>query len=913
MSVLVANLKHLYQRRIGWFLVIPYLFLCFAIIMTIRESILIPRNASKIVYIFVPAIVMFVGALTSTYALDIINKPLAYCLPGHRKASRRFLLVCGLALCTFWSICYSVFFDLSFIEKLKSTISGFALLSFFYWLIAVSVVVKRNNTFVASLIFGVPIVDGHLMEKVGVPISLYIVQHYPLWTSVACIIVCLICWWQLGRESMVRNCCGKTLSGLEIDESKVNREVLRSNKWKYLTFTSMNSLVEKLFLKLLNKTRSKPVLHCVVSNMYQTFGFVLSFCLKWTTLLWFAAVAVAITQIWVKIEMRLFVLYLPFALLLGKINPVSKFHHLLTGGRREKFLSAISTAVSVAALVLLISLVIMSIAFGGIDDQEFSGVQYVIVVLAALQILVPLLLSLKLMFGNNRLVLLFTNLVYIIAAFIGSIVLLMINGDYFSFSYKYYVLDICIVLFLCWYVYIATCQFVIRPQFRNQNIILAAVLVIPAVIISAYILYMISLPVNTVNRFEFNYYEPAGLTDETNAYTAYKSALVHYDNTLKDFRDSPSDADYFPEYIDALKNYLNVNSSVLAELQAAVKLPDNYYTFDYEADLNYYGYTYKYHSMMECVLNLLSADVIVNSHEGNIDKAIAGVGLLLDGAEQVYRPEATYSEQRFSRYFMENANRLIGYILWKNNPDLQQVQRMKELYRLHSEFMTAAPEIESCRQYYHNLIAHTVTQSDDMSGRLSWKWFSRYLRATGDNDLVMIKRAFYDSLFGIREKEMYEVVDVKVDYYSQMMDEIFNSDHSYLDWINEDGQGNEFDDVYSMFSFSPKWVVQNYIWLKSDHIGTLALLAIKEYEAEHGELPVNFKLLVNYGYLDGAPIDVYSGKELKYRVKDDDFVLYSVGRDGDDDYYQYDSYGSMYDELFWNMSDGSGYLLNVRD
>ncbi|MHC4386577.1 MAG: hypothetical protein ACYSUG_06255 [Planctomycetota bacterium] len=64
---------------------------------------------------------------------------------------------------------------------------------------------------------------------------------------------------------------------------------------------------------------------------------------------------------------------------------------------------------------------------------------------------------------------------------------------------------------------------------------------------------------------------------------------------------------------------------------------------------------------------------------------------------------------------------------------------------------------------------------------------------------------------------------------------------------------------------------------------TLTILAILQYEKEHGELPQSLDALVEKGLLHEVPIDPFSDKPLVYRKTEDSFTLYSVGLNFTDD------------------------------
>ncbi|UCG56997.1 MAG: CPBP family intramembrane metalloprotease [Phycisphaerales bacterium] len=60
-------------------------------------------------------------------------------------------------------------------------------------------------------------------------------------------------------------------------------------------------------------------------------------------------------------------------------------------------------------------------------------------------------------------------------------------------------------------------------------------------------------------------------------------------------------------------------------------------------------------------------------------------------------------------------------------------------------------------------------------------------------------------------------------------------------------------------------------------------IAILRYQADKGQLPPSLEAAVDEGYLKALPRDTYSKGPLVYRQTGDDFVLYSLGADFDDD------------------------------
>ena len=83
-------------------------------------------------------------------------------------------------------------------------------------------------------------------------------------------------------------------------------------------------------------------------------------------------------------------------------------------------------------------------------------------------------------------------------------------------------------------------------------------------------------------------------------------------------------------------------------------------------------------------------------------------------------------------------------------------------------------------------------------------------------------------------------------------------------------------------------------------IRTIAV--IMSYQQDHKDLPASLEDLVTAGYLEELPIDPYSDKPLVYKlIADDNFTLYSLGKDFDDDggIKQYDYKDKDGDNIYW--------------
>ncbi len=70
---------------------------------------------------------------------------------------------------------------------------------------------------------------------------------------------------------------------------------------------------------------------------------------------------------------------------------------------------------------------------------------------------------------------------------------------------------------------------------------------------------------------------------------------------------------------------------------------------------------------------------------------------------------------------------------------------------------------------------------------------------------------------------------------------------------------------------------------KALHEAMITVLALRRWRLEKSEYPESLDQLVAAGYLQALPADPYSDDSLKYERRGEDFILYSLGRDCEDD------------------------------
>ena len=108
MSILTANLKHLYQRR-GILLV----YLALGFIAFVSIAVLFKRPAAgQGRFIGLVVLAFAIGLIAALLPIEIMTKSFSYCLPGHRKVVRRFIFWVGVVVNLFGSLLFIMYPDL---------------------------------------------------------------------------------------------------------------------------------------------------------------------------------------------------------------------------------------------------------------------------------------------------------------------------------------------------------------------------------------------------------------------------------------------------------------------------------------------------------------------------------------------------------------------------------------------------------------------------------------------------------------------------------------------------------------------------------------------------------------------------------------------------------------------------------
>jgi hypothetical protein len=390
MKILVANLKHLYQRR-GLLVVWMFLgFFSFCSMMALRES-MHSATAEKGEFAVGLAIEMVVGWIVVEMLVSVLAKPFSFSLPGHRQAVRQMVFLIAMVTSLAGSMMFLFYPGLTGGPRLAvlcsvflaclATCAGTAWLGLHsgrtasVWLLLLLLVI----------ILGSQLLDLHILLERAI-------VEYPLTVIVASALASLVVWISLGNRDLARDRCLTPWLGwgemFSLEKTlRVQKTRLGKTQWEGLK-DHPRPWVENLFVGRMARQRAFSTLRFVWGQMYVTFGLGISgWSSRWVLVLMFALImglgGWGIWVMWTAVMVGVG----------GSSRPALYSKMLVAGGRRERFYSTLAVTMASAFSLTLLggAAILVSIPLANIlPELAFKGVQLRYQVIDARMLYIPL-------------------------------------------------------------------------------------------------------------------------------------------------------------------------------------------------------------------------------------------------------------------------------------------------------------------------------------------------------------------------------------------------------------------------------------------------------------------------------------------------------------------------------------------
>ena len=302
-----------------------------------------------------------VGLLVFSLQQDIMAKPFSFCMPGHRKISRKVVILVGIILNAALGMVFLAHPDLTFPYSLLVAIAGGSV-GMAVYLLSVRIIAKgsQGNIWLGLTpfyIFGAVLTDADRILQIAM-------VNHPFVFIAASSIICWLVWRWLGKDSLAREFCDKIIPGMfdgfnarkiqKMQQSQIRRKI--GNK-----VTGLQRYIEGFFLSKMQRYKFLSRSQYVWGSLYAGLGVFSVFLKPWSLLgiiglvLYFGYCNMGSFSIG-----HMIFLFPAVAALSMKLPAYPNL--LLPGGRREIFTGVLASAFSITIItgVVMVILAIIS-------------------------------------------------------------------------------------------------------------------------------------------------------------------------------------------------------------------------------------------------------------------------------------------------------------------------------------------------------------------------------------------------------------------------------------------------------------------------------------------------------------------------------------------------------------------------
>jgi len=386
MSILKVNLKQFYQRRGLWLAYIILGCLIFA-------SIAIPLDRPKAgegLFIGLIALAFLIGLFAAMLQMEILTKPFAFCLPGHRQMVKKFIFSIGIVTNLIGSMLFLFYPNLHPLWRVLVLFSAFFAGLTFYLVSAWLTFRSRQPLALIGFLF-LPVMACQFFN-LHILLEHAIVFH-PLMTSALGLLCCAAMWFYSNYENLARtNCLTPWIGFAEIFNRDKLRKFQQTKRGKNLLKqlkAHPRPWIENIFIDRISRQGPLSRARFVWGGLYTSYSVLISQWRNFLALTLFLAILMG----YIGLRMWIVMAFVP-VMVFAKSRPALYSNMLTAGGRNERFYSTLTIVFAASGLltVFIAIAALISIPLAAIiPDIEYHGLKFSFNVIGPKAFLAPLI------------------------------------------------------------------------------------------------------------------------------------------------------------------------------------------------------------------------------------------------------------------------------------------------------------------------------------------------------------------------------------------------------------------------------------------------------------------------------------------------------------------------------------------
>lgn len=425
-----------------------------------------------------------------------------------------------------------------------------------------------------------------------------------------------------------------------------------------------------------------------------------------------------------------------------------------------------------------------------------------------------------------------------------------------------------------------------KPLRPSKKWVLAAIGLLLALLILKIVLFLTAKPKITVDYVvEYN------RTSRPQNYNPNDNAAPYYQKAFDAFVEMPEKLqkpriDWPADFNDAeqaiLEQWLTSNSQAFEYFREALNKP--YYWLERKAKKdNYIGsMTSPDLAQLRELTETLIWDAKLKTIKGQFQPAFENILGCYRAGSHKCRPTLLLIEQHAGLRIKQDIVHGVLVILDRTKVEIEALKFFQNALQPELDNDAYVPSIQTEKYFLYDRLQRTFIDNGKGTGRLAFNVDLEYITLGGIRP--NLKRKLYYCLKGPTRNEIVEQIERVIAISDPIMNktpwQIKNKESDYLKEIQKIKESNYFSEHLCA---SMESIFHSYHKTKAQTEALIAILATLRYKIDIGQFPETLNELVSSGYLQAVPNDPYSSSSLVYKLTEDDFKLYSVGKDFSDD------------------------------
>jgi len=416
------------------------------------------------------------------------------------------------------------------------------------------------------------------------------------------------------------------------------------------------------------------------------------------------------------------------------------------------------------------------------------------------------------------------------------------------------------------------------------------VLILASILLAKIIITLVALPKASIDyTAEYNELtKPADFTPEENAADYYLKACELYIEPSEELYSSHLMVEWYedkasfltdidPEDLLLLEQWIISNQPAIDQIRLAIPKP--YCWFQRKSETGHaLGITFPEATTIRHISEVFIYSARLNAIKKNFRSAIDDIIDCYHIGQHQCWENISIIDQYLGIRIKTNAIKTALDILSYSKPAPEELEYFQDSLQAIIDTDSYIPGLEAEKLFLYDNVQRIYLDWIRGINRPAFRVLCGIRCLCDDNNFLWVN-AFVGSSRG----EILSQIDRFFDLHNQLRDKTqWQIHHQYANQLSEIeamSESNFFMELCAppsirVFSLSQKQ--------KAQAEALIAVLAILRYKADNNRLPETLEELIANGYLNHLPQDPYSEGNLRYRVLNDDFVLYSIGEDFED-------------------------------